>query len=373
MMTTAREPFKDSLFDFRRWAPIFIVLAFFGVTKAANANIFGEDTRHPQSRENAGRIYAPIMRIQLNNAIPMEPTPYADFVSGKAKLFSKAMATGFMVSPCYMLTNYHAVFGKLGGIDSSNIGNFTVTVYPQDGAPILARPELKGKADDSGARINSNDWALLRLDQCIGEKIGWMERGDIDTAAEHGFTYYIAGFPGDLAGVNPRADLVMSGGCALRVPMTIKFYQDSNGKIISDSSGRFKSSFTDVPIDDRVRSYYGEIHHDCPMTSGASGAPIFYIDQNGVPRYVAINAADSEGRLTPYEKWTSETSNYAAGLGCTFPKNRGGLEWAEMWRRIDADQKRLGNLNPALKGFPAEVFTDPQGVIPAKLLKDPRL
>jgi hypothetical protein len=152
----------------------------------------------------------------------------------------------------------------------------------------------------------------------------------------------------------------MSGGCALKVSAG---FRDSNGQWHDEYNNS-----PPFPLD----GSWGAFRHDCPMTHGASGAPIFYIDQSGVPRYVAINSSDMNGRIVAYQKWTSNTSNFAVALCCYRRKNFGGFDWAEMWRRIDADLKRFGKANPALKGFPAEVLTDPQGQIPAKLLTDPR-
>jgi V8-like Glu-specific endopeptidase len=277
------------------------------------------------------------MRIQSNNALTTEPAKPEDVAAGKVKTYKGAMATGFMVSPCYMLTNYHAVFGLLANPD---ISKFSVTVNLPDGQQAIARPELKGPTDTNGYVGDSGDWALLKLDKCVGEKIGWMERGDPEVAQAKGFSYYVAGFPGDIAKLDPKAQLVISGKCALK---------------------------------DDVQGSHVSWRHDCPMTHGSSGAPVFYKDQNGVPRYVGMNASEANGKPQPYPEWTPETSNFAVGLTAGRIKRSGGKDWAELWRRVDADQKKFGKSNPSLQGFPAEVFSDPQGQVPQKLITDPKI
>ncbi len=321
-----------------RQLAVVAAITFFGLTASANANIFGEDTRHPQSREGAGRVYAPIMRLRLNNAVTIEPATYRDVVAGKAKVYSGGMATGFMVSPCYMLTNYHAVFGEIGNINNDEMKNFSVTVYTPNGEKLLARPEKTSKTD-TGQNIDSSDWTFLRLDRCVGEEIGWMERGDARIADERHFDYYTAGFPGDIAKLDPKADLVISEKCALK---------------------------------SQVGMNNGEWDTDCPNMPGASGSPLFYKDQNGVPRYVGMLRSQRHGALTHYPRWTPDTTNSATGrVGGRLVK-WDGLDWLEAWHRVDADQKRFGRPNPSLNGFPPEVFSDSQGQMPEQLLRAPK-
>src|SRR5215469_16727639 len=60
------------------------------------------DPRHPQSQTGADKMFAPIGLIWTNHPQPDQGTvPRSDF----------HMGTAFLVSPCYILTAYHVVFG----------------------------------------------------------------------------------------------------------------------------------------------------------------------------------------------------------------------------------------------------------------------
>src|SRR5580692_40039 len=65
------------------------------------------DPRHPQSQTGADKMFAPSGLIWTNHPQPDQGTaPRSDF----------HMGTAFLVSPCYVLTAYHVVFGYRFGL-----------------------------------------------------------------------------------------------------------------------------------------------------------------------------------------------------------------------------------------------------------------
>ena len=71
---------------------------------------FGEDKRGPQTRTGIGKVFEPIGG--LSSAQPLNV--------GGGIMREDVAATAFLVSPCYVVTNYHAVFGydKVGAGDN---------------------------------------------------------------------------------------------------------------------------------------------------------------------------------------------------------------------------------------------------------------
>jgi hypothetical protein len=65
------------------------------------------DPRHPQAQTGADKMFAPIGLIWTNHPQPDQGTaPRSDL----------HMGTAFLVSPCYILTAYHVVFGYRFGL-----------------------------------------------------------------------------------------------------------------------------------------------------------------------------------------------------------------------------------------------------------------
>ena len=65
------------------------------------------DPRHPQSQTGADKMFAPIGLVWTNHPQPDQSTaPRSDL----------HMGTAFLLSPCYILTAYHVVFGYRFGL-----------------------------------------------------------------------------------------------------------------------------------------------------------------------------------------------------------------------------------------------------------------
>src|SRR5690606_27147461 len=94
------------------------------------------------------------------------------------------------------LTNHHVVFGDAAKPDGGMTAFFNA-VEP-DGIStrqIRAVPVAWGNRHTNDRVVE--DWALLRLDECIGHDVGWMEFGALTTEAALALTVVEAGFGGD--------------------------------------------------------------------------------------------------------------------------------------------------------------------------------
>jgi hypothetical protein len=140
-------------------------------------------------------------------AIGIVRPEYAVRVPGYSTDMARSRGTGFLVSPCFAFTNYHVVFG--GDVQRG---------YPQDpvvsfsagGLTTTGRPVAWGDVDGSdGATISRQDWALLRLDRCIGAEIGWFPMEE--RRPKPGTKLVFAGFPID----KPLDNVTAEFGCAV--------------------------------------------------------------------------------------------------------------------------------------------------------------
>ena len=88
--------------------------------------------------------------------------------------------TGFLVSPCYVLTAAHVVYGDdltpVPGTDYRMKFRAGTGVTSPFAGNTTATPVASGFRDEGGR----NDWALLRLNNCIGKRseIGWLETSE---------------------------------------------------------------------------------------------------------------------------------------------------------------------------------------------------
>jgi len=108
------------------------------------------------------------------------------------------IANGVMVSPCYMLTNYHVVFGDERNPRSGDeypiyfyIGRGTVAFkYRFEGRPIHWGT---GSADGGG------DYAIVRIDKCPGRLLGWIKLSPAPHRDLRGATLTMAVIPAQTA------------------------------------------------------------------------------------------------------------------------------------------------------------------------------
>lgn len=259
-------------------------------------NIFdknGKDPRVHQSYEGEGKKFASIGRVRVNQAVPWMND------SGKLEMVSDVVGSGFMISPCLFLTNYHVVFGKSRSPNSSDFSVTFSSIKSATGKPIAWGPKDKtGEMKD--------DWAIVQLDpkNCIGVETGWMVPSDLSPSELKQKSLTIAGLPVDKSTADLRDPLYVSKGV----------------KIKSEGSGRLKGTYL---VDGAGRP-------------GTSGGPLYYEDENGIPTFAGVYAGSvkhSDKILKSYDARFANVAIDALGI----------LGNGENFGLIMADVRRNGN------------------------------
>ncbi|HVZ02819.1 MAG TPA: tetratricopeptide repeat protein [Dongiaceae bacterium] len=151
----------------------FLALAFVWIS-SANAAGFGADDRVDRHRVK-GSVYGAIGLVVHEDGLSTEA------------------GTGFLVSPCHVMTAYHVVAGK-EKLKTTDTAMFYVGEgrqgpdYPggkayQEGTeahPVVWGNFLDGESDNMTIRVKAvqsngwQDWVLLKLDKCLGDPAnGW--------------------------------------------------------------------------------------------------------------------------------------------------------------------------------------------------------
>jgi V8-like Glu-specific endopeptidase len=235
------------------------------------------DPRHPQSQIGADKMFAPIGIIWTNNPQPDQGTlPRSDF----------HMGTAFLVSPCYVLTAYHVVFGyRLGLRRAAEEAERDVSAtFRVGGNTSLAVPARYGQF----SRFPGRDWVLLLLKpaaghKCLGEdpNIGWLQLAPLAPATATKKSLSVAGYPSD----KNLASLWRQDKC------------------------HFFDQYHDIDND-------GLWTTDCQTRPRSSGSPIFFV-QDGVLNVVAIMSGHlgtvGDNEILP--KWDPNRANLALDIG----------------------------------------------------------
>jgi len=131
----------------------------------------------------------------------------------------------------------------------------------------------------------AKDWAILKLDKPLGNKYGWMEFAFFDSIDEPIRPFNMVGYSLDFPAENPAYTAGVHQGCRIR--------GEKNGYLL----------------------------HDCDMTQGASGGPIFFLRDNGEAVIVAINAAQYiiPGGRQKAPMYTPRTANIAVMVNSWAP------------------------------------------------------
>jgi V8-like Glu-specific endopeptidase len=155
------------------------------------ANVFSDDPevlkdpRRPQPQNGDGKIYAPIGLITPDNPVP---------VNIRGTNTSKTQATAFLVSPCFIMTNYHAIFGsQITAVADLDMERYRAT-FKVSGRETHAVVVVAGERQ----RGRDHDYAFLKLDTCLGadSAIGWLRLGPLPPDGS-GPKVSLAGYPGD--------------------------------------------------------------------------------------------------------------------------------------------------------------------------------
>lgn len=246
----------------------------------ARAAVFSDDPetihdpRHPQSQTGADRMFAPIGLIWTNAPVPHE-------LNGISTLLPD-MATAFLVSPCYVLTNYHVVFGNRKSEPEAD-QDYSATFWV-GGKKSRAVPVKHGRFYE----IYWQDWVLLQLEsdaehRCIGEdpNIGWVRLVPLPSDVAPDKTLSIAGYPSDKAGPS--------------------LWRQDKCHLFEEQAGR---------------QYRGLWTTDCATRPRASGSPIFSV-QDGVLMVAALmqgHLGDVNGsEILP--QWDPKRANLAVDMG----------------------------------------------------------
>jgi len=244
----------------------------------AGANIFddaGIDPRVIQPRTGIGYQYAPIGLIRTTT--PMRGPNGED-------LTSSASGTGFLVSPCYALTNHHVAFDEEQGAKAPQATIVFEAINP-DGfttRPVNATPVRWGERSASG--VTRDDWALLRLDECVGSQLGWLELADLSDAEVLGATVTEAGYSGD----RDQRFLWLEPACRMYPP-------------------------------NREQAYVETFFHDCSSTAGNSGSPVFIVTDRGL-RVVGIDEGEFGRTLEVIVGYTEDLANIAVDIRQVIPQ-----------------------------------------------------
>lgn len=262
----------------------------------ALANVFaleGQDPRVEQGRADFGRLYMPIGSVMVRE-------PVATSFDGARS--ARTRGTGFLVSPCHVLTNYHSVFGV--DPNAPNSGREFRIVFTVGDGPLQrtvgGQPVFWGAFN---AKVE-HDWALVRLDECVGAEpeFGWMELHAQAPESMAGLQVALAAFPSD----RPRDRLWMQSNCQIRS------MQRGTSKIL----------------------------HDCAVVTGASGGPIIDYYRE-TPSVVAIQCGELNATKTLFTAYDPRYANTAVTVAEIFATP--GVEEA-----LAGDKAAFAMPNPAL-------------------------
>jgi hypothetical protein len=204
----------------------------------------------------------------------------------------RSTGTAFLVGECAVMTNFHVVFGPwyltaLRPPSNASRGTFTLTQvtlangeHPSTGAIPVIWGDYTGP--DRQFRKPANDWVVLALEECLGNRHGYLQPYD--------------------AALND--DLPTSGGFAAIGYSAGRQMVDSSCSIrLGGDSGTGATMF-----------------NDCATLPGDSGAPIV---RRGTGRVVAMVASFHAGLSSiscnsihgvVHEQWNSQCTNAAIPL-----------------------------------------------------------
>ena len=229
------------------------LLSVLGASGVARATIFEADDREVIPREPP----SPFAAV----GVVEQTTPGRDYRFGSATL----------IGPCHVLTAYHVAFRTERAPDPALESFVHFGPAKPDGFPFShttrAKAVVWGDYVDgfsTETQHPNEDWAVLRLDDCLGEIYGqWPVDGalDFESAKERGPVFGNAGHPAWLS----RAGVWVDPACAIHL-----------------SQGSIPAWW-----------------NDCATSVGTSGGPVFYRDANGQPVLVAVVRGQSIAGRNP--------------------------------------------------------------------------
>ena len=274
----------------RRHAVMFIA---FGIGTTSSGGIANEYRDNPS--------------IVVDRSVETQFMPIGELVSDRVAVekgvLGNLQGTAFLVSPCYILTAAHVVFGSehlpKPGIDYTM--HFSVGVGPQNGfsGSVKAAPDL------SVASITAkSDWVFLKLDssKCLGAhpRIGYFEISEKELVIGEKLVAVGYGY----AEGRKRGTLAMG-----------------QGEVMSkDADGFYQFSGSYI--------------------EGASGGPLFE-SENGIAIVAGLITSQQDFAGTQrYDKFSERTANNIQSASDI-------ISDPAVKSMLDADKARFGNVNPA--------------------------
>lgn len=201
------------------------------------------------------QIGLPAHPVAIFNEDGIDPREAVDWAQARAlwPIGRPHMSTAFLVSPCYALAAYHGIFGRRPAPAEPRPSPIEFIKEVVDGAAtfeaLAATPVIWG--DGTPGNV-AQDWVLLRVTPCAGERLGWLDLADgSDDMDLEGQPVAIAGYPHD----RPNAQL----------------WRDVTGRISGTGT-------SDCP---------GCLLNSAATSGGNSGSPI-YVERDGALRVLGI-------------------------------------------------------------------------------------
>lgn len=210
-----------------------------------------------------------------------------------------SQGTAFLVSPCYVLTAAHVIFGDNQHSSPESSSPMSFKLIPQDTGGFVTADlvMLKLMLYNEGS-----DWALLKLpdNRCIGihPKLGWYE--PLDRRLFAGERVLAAGYSSN--------------------------YRDK----LSISEGSVRSVFGD-----------GQLTTDAAFSPGSSGGPVFIMEEGKMMLAGMITSEVNGNNSSTYQTYSRDHGN-------RFQSIVDILGNPAVRVALDADRRRFNVTNPAL-------------------------
>jgi V8-like Glu-specific endopeptidase len=221
-----------------------------------------------------------------DDRIPMNSAKYPWSAIGRIEVpiddRSMKICTGTLIGKNVVVTNAHCVLDeKTKQVTTNKIRFRPNLIDGQAPAEAFATKVVPGTNDPN--RDRGNDWALLVLDQPLGETYGWMK--------------FIVADLADLDSV--KGEIILAG-----------YSSDFPKEKLSETAGVHNGC--------SIRGFgpqLGMISHDCDMMAGASGDPMFVVIQDGSKVSAIIVALNAAERVSPEGKKVPKFSRETANIG----------------------------------------------------------
>jgi V8-like Glu-specific endopeptidase len=230
-----------------------------------NLQIYYQDDMEQHSRE-AGQLYGPI-------GVILDPV-------------SKHTGTAFLISKCEVLTAKHTI-SETAQIPTNQLQvKFFVGQGDYEGfEKPISGTIIKAGTYDAAKNNREDDWALVRLDNCVGSKYGFV----------------------DIAPVKPNS--LVKNNVELKIAGYLNNKDHKQGVWV-DPSCKVKETSGSVLL------------HDCATQPQTSGAPIFYLSTENGKQHVKVvglhTSAVQNSEIV--STWDVQTSNQAASMDHIFPQ-----------------------------------------------------